>query len=263
MRSAGEGSGLLFATQAGVGWIVFDNPQRHNALTPPMAAALDRIGAELDTDDEVRCVVVRGSGTRAFMSGADIGRLGDFRSENTERAPDDVASGLRRISKPVIAMIHGWCLGGGLLMALAADVRIAAEDARFGIPAARLGIGYPLEAVRTLVRIVGPANAAQLLLTGAHITAGEALQMGLVNHVVEPENLERRTSEMATAIAANAPLSVRAAKSTIRAVAGGHHPQGDEEAEAKRLIAACLASEDFAEGRQAFVEKRAPRFSGR
>ena len=257
MKSAGEGSGLLSASRAGVGWIVFDNPKRHNALTPPMAAALDRVGAEMDADDDIRCVVVRGSGVRAFMSGADIGQLGGFGGDGAEHAPADVAAGLRRISKPVIAMIHGWCLGGGLLMALAADIRIAAEDAEFGIPAARLGIGYPLEAVRTLVGTVGPANAARLLLTADRVSAIEAQHMGLVNHVVESEDLERRTTEMAAVIAANAPLSVRAAKASIRAVSGGI-----DEREALRLIEACIASEDFAEGRRAFGEKRTPRFSG-
>jgi len=258
VRSAGEDSSLLVGQDAGVGWIVFDNPERLNALTPGMARALDRVGAEMDADDRVRCVVVRGSGSKAFMSGADIGRLGGFRAGGGEQAPDDVSAGLRTISKPVLAMIHGWCLGGGVLMALAADIRVAAEDAHFGIPAARLGIGYPLEAVRTLVSTVGPANAARLLLTGDRLSAAEALRMGLVNLVVEREDLERRTTELATLIAANAPLSLRAAKASIRAVTGG-----EDEEDAKRLIAACLSSADFAEGRAAFAEKREPRFTGR
>lgn len=171
MGPAGGGDGILSDRQAGVGWIVFDNPGSHNALTPQMATALDRVGAELDADGEVRCVVVRWIGSESF---------------------------------------HVWP------RTFVSRPRTRSSGSR---PAARLGLGYPLEAVRTLVSTVGPANAAHLLLTGARITAGEALRMGLVNHVIEPGDLERRTTEMANAIASNAPLSLRAAKASIRAVA--------------------------------------------
>ena len=260
--SAGEGSDLLFWKAAGVAWIAFDNPARHNALTPGMEAALDRIGPQLNADDEVRVVVVRGWGETAFMSGADITQIAAWGGEGARaRHAKGAALGLIELHKPLIAMIHGWCLGAGIVHALAADIRVASTDARFGIPAARLGIGYPLDAVQTLVEVVGPANASQLLLSGERIDAAEALRIGLVNRVVPGPELEPAVSALAMTLAGNAPLSMRSTKTSIRAVRAGAGPQAA--ADARRLIAACRASRDHAEGRQAFAEKRSPRFTGR
>ena len=262
LRSVGDDTDLLIGRADGIAWVVFDNPDRHNALTPRMEAALDRLGPELNADPEVRVVVVRGSGTRAFMSGADITQLADWGGGEEARARHQkgVALGLRAIDKPLIAMIHGWCMGGGIVTALAADIRIAADDARFGIPAARLGIGYPLEAVQSLVEVVGPANASMLLLSGDRISAADALRIGLVNRVAPSAELESAVTQLAHTLVGNAPLSMLSTKTSIRAVRAGAGPGATEEA--RRLIALCRASRDHAEGRQAFAEKRPPRFNG-
>ncbi len=163
--------------------------------------------------------------------------------------------------KPVVAMIHGYCIGGGLLVALGADVRLAAADARFAIPASRLGVGYPYPGVRQLVAAVGPAAAAELLLTGERFDASDAQRWGLVSRVFPPAELEDAVRRTALAIARGAPLSVAAAKASIAAVTAGSPP--DAVAAAQAAIAACWASEDLAEGRQAFAEKRTARFQGK
>jgi enoyl-CoA hydratase/carnithine racemase len=247
----------------GIGWIVYDNPERHNAMTREMLAALPGICERFDADPAVRVVVLRGAGERAFVSGADIGELRELRAAPPERAMHDGAraASLLAIDKPVIAMIHGYCLGGGLLTALCADLRIAADDARFGIPAARLGVGYPYEATQALVTLVGPANTTELLFTGRRFDAGEALHMGLVNRVVPKAELEAHVRKLAADISANAPLSIRAAKAAIRHASQA--PGAPALEECRRRIAACWESQDFAEGRRAFADKRAPRFAGR
>jgi enoyl-CoA hydratase/carnithine racemase len=193
------------------------------------------------------------------MSGADIGRLGDFGGDGEGESEGSAA--LAALRKPVVAMIRGWCLGGGLAMALAADLRVAAHDARFGIPAARLGVGYPYELLRRLVAVAGPGAAAELLLTGEPIDAARALQVGLLNRVVTADRLQAAVTELASTVAGGAPLTLLAAKAGIRTLLGDGG--AEEVAEARGLIAACLASEDFAEGRRAFREKRPPRFTGR
>jgi enoyl-CoA hydratase len=262
-RSAGQqeaADGRIVTDVAeGVGWIVFDNPARANALTPEMSRSLADVARRFDADQAVRVVVVRGAGKRAFMSGADIGRLGDFGNAG-DGEPNGFAA-LAALRKPVVAMIRGWCLGGGLAMALAADLRLAADDARFGIPAARLGVGYPYELLRRLVAVAGPGAAAELLLTGEPMDAAQALRVGLLNRVVTADRLQAAVTELASTIAGGAPLTLLAAKAGISSLVGEGGAEATEEA--RRLVAACLASEDFVEGRRAFREKRPPRFSGR
>jgi enoyl-CoA hydratase/carnithine racemase len=260
LAQAGREPGVLVGQEAGVGWIVFDNAERHNALTPEMVSALSAAVDQLAADETVAAVVMRGAGTRAFMSGADIGRLGTWVPDDGSVARTPWAA-LRSLEKPLIAMIHGWCLGGGVHVALCADLRIAADDAEFGIPAAKLGAGYPYDAIESLVHLVGPAMAAEIMYLGERLGAHDARRIGLVNRVIVKDDLEATVLHVASTIAANAPLTIRAAKAAIRTAAG--EPGGRDVAWCERLIAECMASEDFAEGRRAFAEKRAPRFTGR
>jgi enoyl-CoA hydratase/carnithine racemase len=234
-----------------VGWVVIDNQERRNALTAEMFAALSGGLAALDADPEVKVLVLRGAGTRAFASGADIGDLGRV----SGAAP---GGPLVAADTPIVAMIHGACIGGGLLVALGADIRVCADDARFGIPAVRLGVAYPFDGVRQLVDAVGPTAGGEILLTGSTFGAEDALRWGLVSRVVPAPELEHVVREMAGVIAAGAPLSVRAAKQSIRAAAAGDPPEAVGAA-----IRACWESEDFAEGRRAFAEKRPANFQGR
>jgi enoyl-CoA hydratase/carnithine racemase len=234
-----------------LGWVVIDNPERRNALTGEMFRALSAGVAELDADPAVRVVLVRGAGTQAFASGADIGDLGNVGGATADRP-------LLAADKPIVAMIHGACIGGGLLVALGADVRVCADDARFAIPAVRLGVAYPYDGVRQLVGTVGAAAAAEILLTGSTFGADDAHRWGLVSRVVPGAQLEAEVTRIAGAIAAGAPLSVHAAKASVRAASIGAPPASVADA-----IRACWGSEDFAEGRRAFAEKRPAVFRGR
>ena len=251
---------LAVRIEAGVGWIIFDHPERHNALTPDMLEALPQVARSLDQDPSVRVVVLRGAGEKAFVSGGDIRQLDAL--DAVPQRPDAPAraTGTLPLHKPAIAMIHGWCLGGGLLYALAADLRIAAEDASFGVPVTRLGVGYPYESVRALVAAVGPGAASEILLTGARFGAADALRMGLVQRVVPKAELEGHVRALAAQIASGAPMSLRAARASIRRVAGD--PGAPDEATCRRWIAECWASQDRAEGQRAFLEKRTPVFRG-
>lgn len=234
-----------------VGWVVIDNPERRNALTAEMFAGLSAGLVELDRDPSVQVIVLRGAGTQAFASGADIGDLG--RVSGAQAGGPLVAA-----DKPIVAMIHGACIGGGLLVALGADIRVCSDDARFAIPAVRLGVAYPYDGVRQLIEVVGVSAGAEILLTGSTFGADEALRWGLVSRSVRSADLGGVVSDMAAVIGGAAPLSVRAAKQSIKAAVAGD--PGDVVA---AVIRACWESEDFAEGRLAFAEKRPPRFQGR
>ena len=240
-----------------VGWLVLNQPDKHNALSGDMFRALGEVLKDWATDEGVRVIVVRGEGERAFASGADLGDLGAAISGPS-------SSGQRgttlQIGKPVIAMIHGYCIGGGLMVAMEADLRVAADDASFGIPAARLGAGYPFNSVQRLVALVGPAWASTILFTGDRLNAEQALRIGLVNEVVPKGGLEHRVQALAAQIAEHAPVSIAASKASIGAAIGLADAL---ESAARELIDACWGSADFAEGRAAFAEKRTPRFTGR
>lgn len=246
----------------GVGTIVFDNPSKHNAMNGDMLAALSRVCRAFADDPEVHVVVVTGAGDRAFISGADITQLasGGLGAPGDADASQASLSSLRAIGKPVIAMIRGWCLGGGVMIALDADIRICSTDAVFGIPAARLGVGYPHSATSTLVALVGPGQTAEILYSGRRIDAAEAERIGLVNRAVPVERLAAEVDELARTIAANAPLSHRAHQTSIRAAVTG---RPEDLGAVDAAIAAAWASEDFVEGGRAFAERREPRFTGR
>ncbi len=262
------GSEQLRATVAGgVGTIVFDNPGKHNALTAGMFAAVSRVCAAFAADPGVRAVVLRGAGDRAFVSGADIGQLsgGALAHPTTEGNGDATArggmGGLLDLDKPVIALIHGYCIGGGVMVALAADVRVCADDATFAVPAAKLGVGYPHEATARLVALVGPGQAAEILFGARRIDAAEAERIGLVNRVVPKAELDGWVADFASEVAANAPLSHVAHKRSIRAATAVlERAAGADVADA---IAAAWRSEDFNEGAEAFFGRRTPEFRGR
>lgn len=265
-RVAGYADGGLMVTRAdGVGRIAFNRPERRNAMSLAMWEGLHAALDALAGDEAVRVVVLSGAGGRAFVSGADIAEFDTARADaDAARRYNAVSEGAERaletFPKPLIAAIRGYCFGAGVGIAAGCDIRIAADDARFAIPAARLGLGYGLAAMRRLVRLVGPAGAAELLLTAAPVDAAAARAMGLVNRVVPAESLDSEAGAMAAAIAANAPLTLAAAKAAIAAAAA----PADAEAEARveAMVAACYASEDYAEGRRAFAEKRQPVFRG-
>ena len=248
------------------GWIVFDNPARRNALSLEMWRALGRAADAFAADDDIRVAIMTGAGDRAFVSGADISEFEKRRSsaeaeEEYGRVTAAAHAALERFAKPLIAMIRGYCIGGGLSVALQADIRIASADARFAIPAARLGLGYGFGGMKTLVGLVGPAWAKEIMFTARRIGAGEALRMGLVNSVVGGGELETVVRDCAGSIAANAPLTVRAAKAAIGEAL--KDPADRDLAGLEARIRACFDSEDYAEGRRAFMEKRRPEFRGR
>jgi enoyl-CoA hydratase/carnithine racemase len=250
---------MLAHVEEGIGWIVFNNPDKHNAMSIDMLQALRRITDAYAADPEVGVVVLRGAGERAFISGADIAQL-DSGELSAPAAGDGAGSdALTALEKPVIAMIHGWCLGGGVMVALSTDIRICADDAVFGIPAAKLGVGYPHGATAALVALVGPGHAAEIMFSGRRLDAAEAERIGLVNRVVPKAELEPTVRALAAEIAANAPLSHVAHKRSIRAATSA----GTDFDPVRSAIAAAWASDDAVEGRRSFLERRPTRFAGR
>jgi len=246
--------------------MIFNNPEKRNALSHEMrAAALDILGA-FEKDERVRVVVLRGAGDHAFISGADINQFEkNEKGEQQRRVEMNISDELRQrydqYSKPIIAMIHGYCLGGGLLAAMAVDIRIASDDAQFGIPAGRLGVAYPMYGLRKLLDLVGPAKAKEIMFSASRFGAAEALRIGLVNQVVPRAELESTVRKLAASICENAPLSMRAAKVVIDELMKDETVRNLAACEA--VHEACMKSADFVEGRRAFAEKRKPVFTGR
>jgi enoyl-CoA hydratase/carnithine racemase len=262
--SAPAGERILARKDGGIGWLTFNNPERRNAVSLEMWQAMAQVLAEYESDGDVRVVVLTGAGDKAFASGADISQFEKQRADAAgvkryEQISDAAMQRLKSLDKPTIAMVRGYCLGGGLNVAAACDLRLAADDARFGIPAAKMGLGYRAEAMKALVDLVGAAFAREIMITARQFSAAEALAMGLVHKVVAPSGLEPLTRQYAEMIAANAPLTIRAAKRVIREVTRGAH----DEAACRAWVEECFRSEDYAEGRRAFMEKRKPLFRGR
>ncbi len=257
---------IIAEQEGGIGWITINNPARRNAMSLEMWEALGKAVAAYGADPSVRVVVMKGAGDKAFMSGADISQFEKVR-HNAESAAiykersDGARKALAELEKPLIAMIRGYCLGGGLGTALATDFRVASSDSQFGIPAAKMNIVYAFSNVKSLVNLVGPSMAKQILFTAKRYTAEEALRMGLIEDVVAPEDLEATVRDYATTIAENAPMSIRAAKLTVRQVLSDESRR--DLAMLERLADEASNSEDFAEGRRAFMEKRKPVFVGR
>ncbi len=257
---------MLAAVEGGVGLVTFNQPEKRNAMSVAMWQGLGEILDEFADDDAVRVVILTGAGHKAFVSGADISQFEKARSNaDAQREYDRLTSAgrdkLANFPKPTIARIRGFCLGGGLGIAMMADLRIAAQDSAFGIPAARLGIAYGPDMTRRLVQLVGPAHARMLLYTGARIDAEEAQRIGLVNRTVKDDELSDVVLELAGTLADNAPLSLRAAKVMVEQVTRDESRRDRIAMDA--VIQACFDSEDYREGRTAFMEKRRPIFKGR
>jgi len=264
-KSFADGKILQSVTE-GVGVITFNNPEKRNAMSLDMWEGLGHALVELRDDPDVRVVIMVGAGDKAFVAGADISQFEKTRhnaeaSEEYSKRSAAQRALLAEYPKPTIACIRGFCLGGGMQLAMLADIRIAAENSQFGIPAAKLGIAYGYDGLKHLVSLVGPSWARLLLYTGMRIDSAEAVRIGLVDRVVPDAQLWSATTEIARTISGNAPLAIQAAKITIAQVL--KDPDARDMNAIKAIGVACMDSEDFREGRRAFMEKRKPRFTGR
>lgn len=250
--------------RAGVGRLVIDNPARRNAMTLAMWRALPGLVADLERDESVRVVVIEGAGD-AFCAGADISEFGEARSDGAAGAEYDALvreanRALFACAKPTVALIRGACFGGGVGLALACDLRVARADARFCVPAARLGLGYPADDVDLLVSRIGVDAAADLLFTARVLDAERARADGLVREVHDAASFETQAQALVQAIAANAPLTLAAAKAAL--LETRHPPQARDRERVAALVSRCMASADYVEGREAFAQRRPPRFRG-
>jgi len=256
---------MLSRKEGGVGTLIFNNPERHNAVSLEMWQAASAILADFAADKDVRVVVLTGAGGKAFVSGADISKFESERSskEAVERynaAVEKVYTAVYEFPKPTIAMIRGYCIGGGVGLALCCDLRICSDNSKFGVPAAKLGLGYGFTGIKKLVDVVGPSFAKEIFFTARQFTAAEALQMGLVNRVLPVEELDKYVKDYADTISGNAPLTVNSVKYII-----GQVVKDESQRDIKKcadLVAQCFASSDYIEGRKAFMEKRKPAFTG-
>lgn len=256
---------MLFRKENGVGHMIFNNPERHNAVSLEMWQAAETILADFAQDPAIRVVVVSGAGGKAFVSGADISKFGDERAteaavQHYNATTDKIYSGLYAFPKPTIAMIRGYCIGGGLNLAISCDLRICTENSKFAVPAAKLGLGYGQKGLKRLIDVIGPAFTKEIFFTARQFTSAEAREMGLVNRVLPDGELEAYVTNYAETIAGNAPLTVNAVKFIT-----GEVVKPESERDMKRcddLVAQCFASKDYIEGRTAFMEKRKPKFTG-
>jgi len=257
---------ILKSITDGVGVVTFNNPEKRNAMSLDMWEGLGQALTELRDDEAVRVVVLVGAGDKAFVSGADISQFEKTRhnaaaSEEYSRRSEAQRALLGNYPKPTISCIRGFCLGGGMQVAMLTDIRLAADNSQFGIPAAKLGIAYGYDGLKHLVSLVGPSWARLIMYTGMRIGSAEALRIGLVDRVLPGAELWDSTMEIARTISGNAPLAIKAAKITIAQVL--KDPAARDMGAIKQIGLECMDSEDFREGRRAFMEKRKPEFKGK
>jgi enoyl-CoA hydratase len=257
---------MLAQVEGALGWMVFNNAAKRNALSLDMWAAIPAILDRFERDPLVRVVVLRGAGEEAFISGADISEFEKVRATpeqiaHYDKVSETAVARLQSCPKPTISLIHGFCIGGGLGVALSCDLRLAGESCRFAIPAARLGVSYRWSDIKKLMDLVGPACTKEIFYTARHFNADEALDMGLVNRVLPDAELDAYTRDYCAKIAENAPLTIAATKGVIAELLRPS-PEIDR-ARCEAMVRQCFASEDYIEGRRAFVEKRKPVFKGK
>jgi enoyl-CoA hydratase/carnithine racemase len=261
-----QGEKMLARKDGHVGTMIFNNPERHNAVSLEMWQSARTILDDFAADDEIRVIVLTGAGGKAFVSGADISKFEDERAtrEAVERynaAVEKVYSGVAALPKPTIAMIQGYCLGGGLNLAVCCDLRFCSEGSRFGLPAAKLGLGYGYPGLKRFIDTIGPANTKDIFFSARQFGAAEALALGIVNRVLPDAELASFVETYARGVAANAPLTVQAVKQISLEVL---KPESERDLKrAADLVARCFASADYVEGRRAFLEKRPPAFTGK
>jgi enoyl-CoA hydratase/carnithine racemase len=257
---------LVVEKKGPAGWIVFNQPAKRNAINGDMWRGIPAAMKRFDADPEVRCVAFRGAGSEAFSAGADISEFEKIRAQRSSVAEydgllDQVLHAIQGSRKPSVAMIHGFCMGGGLEVALACDLRYCGRSAQFGIPAAKLGLAYNVEGHKRLLETVGHARAREIMFLGRRYGADEAFQMGLVNRVYADEDLEAEVDAIISTLSENAPLSIANTKAILEEYAKS---QGaPDHAVMQAAIDRCAQSMDYQEGRRAFMEKRKPAFKGR
>ena len=256
---------IISEHKSGVGYLTLNQPTKRNAISFEMWQMISDVINDYAANDAIRVLLIRGTGEKAFSAGADISQFEKYRSskeqvKNYNSTMASTVDTLEQLAKPTIAMIHGFCVGGGLNLAVHCDLRIASTNARFAIPAAKLGLAYGSRESRRLVQLIGPAYAKEMLYTGRQFNATEAVEMGLINRVVDANKLENYTEQYASLIASNAPLIIGTAKHIIRESVKN---EGDQDARMiEKLVDACFLSNDYQEGRTAFLEKRQPQFKG-
>ncbi len=256
---------LIARKDGALGWIIFNNPAKRNAMSMDMYEAMADALQDYARDPAIRVVLLKGAGDKAFVSGADISEFKEKRSsaESTliyDAASNRAAKALRECPKPTIAMIRGFCMGGGMGTAVGCDIRIASDDSRFGVPAAKLGVGYRYERLKQLEALVGPSFTMEIFYTGRQFSAQEALTMGLINRLLPVVELENYVLDYANTIAGNAPLTIAAVKKSV--VEMGKNESARDIAACDKMVDACFASKDYIEGRDAFMEKRKAVFQG-
>lgn len=256
---------MLSRVKDGVGYITFNNPEKHNAVSIEMWDALEQILDGFRSSQDIRVIVLSGAGGKAFVSGADISKFDKERSSKEavlsyNKRTQKVYENLETFPKPTIAMIDGYCIGGGLNLAVCCDIRICSEKSKFAMPAAKLSLGYPFSSIKRLFDVMGPGMAKHFMFTAEKISASEALACGLVQKLVSEDNIDSYVKDYALNIANNAPLTIKAMKQI-----GIEISKNSDERDlllCEKLASACFDSEDYKEGRKAFMEKRKPNFQG-